>query len=166
LKRMNRHYTTAEFLESVRMIRRYFTLPALTTDVIAGFPGETMEEFEQTKAFLKTAGFYELHVFPYSRRKGTAADLMKDQVPPEIKKIRADELLKLSDEFREAFESRLDGKTVEVLTERQEEIGGSLAYTGYTKEYVRTAVFGNVSENEIVNGVFTKCSEVNRTDVV
>ncbi|MBR0087870.1 MAG: tRNA (N(6)-L-threonylcarbamoyladenosine(37)-C(2))-methylthiotransferase MtaB [Lachnospiraceae bacterium] len=166
LKRMNRHYTTADFLESARMIRKFFALPALTTDVIAGFPGETEEEFEQTKAFLKTAGFYELHVFPYSRRKGTAADLMKDQVPPEIKKIRTDELLKLSDEFREAFESRLDGKTVEVLTERQEEIGGSLVYTGYTKEYVRTAVYGDVSENEIVNGVFTKCSEVNRVDVV
>lgn len=139
LFRMNRHYTTGEYLEKVELLRRAFDRPAVTTDVIVGFPGESEEEFERTKRFLERVNFYEMHVFPYSRREGTAAAGRKDQVPEEIKKKRSGILLNLakkqSREFREAY----IGSDVEVLFEESKEIGGVPCRIGYTAEYIRAA---------------------------
>ena len=139
LIRMNRHYTTGEYLKKVELLRRAFDRPAVTTDVIVGFPGESEEEFEKTKRFLERVNFYEMHVFPYSRREGTAAAGRKDQVPEEIKKKRSGILLDLakkqSREFREAY----IGSDVEVLFEESKEIGGAPCRIGYTAEYIRAA---------------------------
>ncbi|MBR5739204.1 MAG: radical SAM protein, partial [Lachnospiraceae bacterium] len=154
LKRMNRHYTPGEYLSGVELLRKYFDRPAITTDVIVGFPGETEAEFQETVDFVRQVGFYEMHIFQYSRRHGTVADRMKDQVPEDVKKARSAKLIALRDEMSEAFETALDGKTVEVLTEEKAEEAGFL--TGYTKEYVRVLVPKTVGENEIVRGVFRK----------
>lgn len=154
LKRMNRHYTPAEYAEGVALLRRYFKHPAITTDVIAGFPGETEEEFAETLAFAEAIGFYEMHVFQYSRRKGTVADRMKDQVPEPVKKRRSEALIALRDRMSAAFEASLTGETVEVLTEEKAEEAGFLS--GYTKEYVRVLVPETVGVNRIVTGVLKR----------
>ena len=117
LKRMNRHYTCEEYEERCQILRRYFEQPAITTDVIVGFPGETDEEFRQTKEFLKTIRFYEMHVFKYSRRAGTRADRMPDQVPEPVKTERSAELLSLEAEMSREYRSTFLGKTEEILLE-------------------------------------------------
>ena len=103
---MNRHYTTAEYEECCRLLREHFDHPAITTDVIVGFPGETEEEFAATKAYLERIHFYEMHIFKYSRRAGTRADRMPDQIPEQVKTVRSDELLalekKMSLEYRKS----------------------------------------------------------------
>ena len=99
---MNRHYTTEEYAAGCDILRRYFDNPAITTDVIVGFPGETEEEFEATKAFLERIGFYEMHIFKYSRRAGTRADRMPEQVPEQIKNVRSEALLLLEKPRSEA----------------------------------------------------------------
>ena len=154
LHRMNRHYTAAEYAEKAALLRKYFRDPALTTDVIAGFPGETDAEFAETLDFVRKIGFYELHVFQYSRRKGTVADRMPDQVPEETKKSRSEALIALGREMSEAYETRLSGQTVEVLTEEKTENGAFVS--GYTKEYVRVLLPASFGENAIVRGVFRK----------
>lgn len=140
LKRMNRKYNTREFAACCERLRRYFTEPALTTDVIVGFPGETQEEFAQTLEFLKKIRFYEIHVFKYSRRKGTKADRMTDQVPEEVKSKRSDILLKLTREGSQAYRERLTGSVQEVLMEDACRVGEKICQTGHTKEYVKVAV--------------------------
>lgn len=115
LKRMNRKYDTEEFLACCDRLRAYFDEPALTTDVIVGFPGETEEEFETTVEFIKKIRFYETHVFKYSRRKGTRADRMPDQIPEQIKTKRSEKLLELHRENSKNYRNRLIGTTVEVL---------------------------------------------------
>ena len=95
LKRMNRHYTAEEYYEKVKLLREVFAHPAITTDVIVGFPGETEEEFEATEAFLEKVCFFEMHVFKYSVRKGTAAALMEKQVPEQVKNERSARLIEL-----------------------------------------------------------------------
>ena len=155
LKRMNRHYTTAEYADKCRLIRKYFTHPAITTDLIVGFPGETEEEYQTTKAFVDSINFYETHVFKFSKREGTKAATMKDQVSSEIKGRRSSELLKLSAEKQRRFEEHLLGKKVEVLIEGQLEVTNMLhgddnldfgntsadpsqnVWYGHTKEYVK-----------------------------
>lgn len=139
LFRMNRHYTTGEYLEKVGLLRRAFDHPAVTTDVIAGFPGESEKEFERTKRFLETVNFYEMHVFQYSRREGTAAAARKDQVPEEVKKIRSGILLELAKKQSRAFRESYIGKNVEVLFEESREINGISCRIGYTGEYIRAA---------------------------
>jgi threonylcarbamoyladenosine tRNA methylthiotransferase MtaB len=163
LKRMNRHYTPAEYAEGVALLRRYFKHPAITTDVIAGFPGETEEEFRETLSFAEQIGFYEMHVFQYSRRKGTVADRMKDQVLEPVKKLRSEALIALRERMSEAFEQSLEGETVEVLTEEKAEEKGFLS--GYTKEYVRVLVPNAVGENRIVRGVLRRENGKNRLEV-
>lgn len=140
LKRMNRHYTTEEFLHCCQILRRYFDNPAITTDVIVGFPGETEEEFEVTKGFLKQVGFYEMHVFKYSKREGTRAANMENQVPEQEKSRRSDQLLKLEAEMSLAYRKDFLGKRKEVLLEEPVEIDGRTYLTGHTKEYVKAAV--------------------------
>ena len=117
LKRMNRRYTAEEYYEKCELLREVFDHPALTTDVIVGFPGETEEEFRESKAFLEKVNFYETHIFKYSRRQGTKAAEMKDQVPEPVKTERSNQLIALGKVNKKAFEDRLIGQTVEVLME-------------------------------------------------
>lgn len=156
LKRMNRKYTTMEYFRGCELLRKYFDHPAITTDVIVGFPGETEEEFAQTKAFLESVQFYEMHIFPYSRRKGTPADRMKDQVADQIKKERSHILLSLEKQMSKEYRDGYVGKTVEVLMEEPYEYEGKEYYVGYTKTYVKIAVFAKADyTNQIVSGTVT-----------
>lgn len=139
LKRMNRKYTAAQYEEGCRLLRKYFDHPAITTDVIVGFPGETEEEFEMTKAFLEKIHFYEMHIFKYSKRQGTRAAVMENQVPEEIKTKRSAELIALSERMSNEFRSYYLGREEEVLFEEPAEIDGKTMYVGYTKEYVKVA---------------------------
>ncbi|MEE0595733.1 MAG: tRNA (N(6)-L-threonylcarbamoyladenosine(37)-C(2))-methylthiotransferase MtaB [Agathobacter sp.] len=139
LKRMNRKYTAAQYEEGCRLLRKYFAHPAITTDVIVGFPGETEEEFETTKAFLEKIHFYEMHIFKYSKRQGTRAAVMENQVPEEIKTKRSAELIALSERMSNEFRSYYLGREEEVLFEEPAEINGKTMYVGYTKEYVKVA---------------------------
>ncbi len=139
LKRMNRKYTAAQYEEGCRLLRKYFAHPAITTDVIVGFPGETEEEFEMTKAFLEKIHFYEMHIFKYSKRQGTRAAVMENQVPEEIKTKRSAELIALSERMSNEFRSYYLGREEEVLFEEPAEIDGKTMYVGYTKEYVKVA---------------------------
>lgn len=116
---MNRKYLTEEYYEKVCILRKYFDHPAITTDVIVGFPGETQEEFEATKEFLRKTGFYEMHIFKYSRRKGTPAAAMKDQISEDIKALRSNELLQLEKEMSQKYREAFLHKTVEVLFEEK-----------------------------------------------
>lgn len=140
LKRMNRHYTTKEYYESVTYLREAFDHPAITTDVIVGFPGETEEEFADTKAFLEKTNFYEMHIFKYSKRTGTRAAVMPGQLTEAVKGVRSNELLMLEKEQSKAFRSFYLGKTVKVLLEEQKEIAGEHYWLGHTPAYVRVAV--------------------------
>ncbi len=132
LKRMNRRYTTEEFKESVNLLRNAFKNVALTTDVIVGFPGETEEEFNETYNFLKDINFYEMHVFKYSPRRGTAAEKMPNQVDGEIKEERSKKLLELSKENELAFNKKYLGQEVEVLFEERE----GKYFKGHTTNYI------------------------------
>lgn len=145
LKRMNRKYDTEEFGACCERLRSHFDHPALTTDVMVGFPGETEEEFSETVAFLKKIRFYETHVFKYSRRKGTRADRMDGQIPEPVKTKRSDLLLKLTEENSLNYRTRLLGRTVEVLMEEPYVLQGKIWQTGHTREYVKVAVPGEDS---------------------
>ena len=153
LKRMNRHYTCEDYLYRCGILRKYFRDPAITTDVIVGFPGETDEEFAETKTFLETVHFYEMHVFKYSRRAGTRADRMPDQVPEPVKTKRSAELLALEKEMSKAYRASFLGRETEVLLEEPVEIGGARYMVGHTKEYVKAAVPEAGGKNCFVRGV-------------
>ncbi|MCR5590558.1 MAG: tRNA (N(6)-L-threonylcarbamoyladenosine(37)-C(2))-methylthiotransferase MtaB [Lachnospiraceae bacterium] len=140
LQRMNRHYSTAEYEEKVALIREFFAHPAVTTDVIVGFPGETEDEFEITRAFLEKIDLYECHVFKYSRRAGTAADKMKGQLTDAVKSARSALLITDSQKRTRKFMSFYAGKCVEVLTEDTENIDGMERTVGYTPEYVKCSL--------------------------
>lgn len=137
LKRMNRHYTTEEFLEKTELLRSHFEHPAITTDIIVGFPGETGEEFEETRRFLDKADLYECHIFKYSRRKGTAADRMQGQLTDAVKSARSAILIEDSNRRKRDFARYYLGKEVEVLTEDTEIVDGSEYTVGYTPQYVK-----------------------------
>ena len=124
LKRMNRRYTSEEFYEKCEILRKYFEKPALTTDVIVGFPQETEEEFETTYEFLKKICFYETHIFKYSKREGTKAAVMQGQIPEQIKAKRSARLIELGEKNRRAYEESFLGKTVEVLVEEKSDVNG------------------------------------------
>lgn len=140
LKRMNRRYTAEEFYEKCVLLRRYFDHPALTTDVIVGFPGETEEEFEESRAFVDQVDFYETHIFKYSRRAGTKAAVMKDQVPDQVKTQRSNVMIEMSRRKQETYESRLIGTTQEVLIEECIEHAGEKYQVGHTREYVKVGI--------------------------
>ena len=157
LARMNRHYTAQEYLERCVILRKHFDNPAITTDVIVGFPGETVEEFDETKRFLETVRFYEMHIFKYSKREGTRAAVMENQVPEQDKSVRSDILLtlehKMSDEYRESFL----GKETEVLLEEKVVIGGQAYMMGHTRQYVKAAIpFEEGLKNTTVKGRLTE----------
>ena len=140
LKRMNRRYSTDEFLEKTKLIREYFIHAGITTDVIAGFPGETNEEFIETKEYMNKVDFYEAHIFKYSRRKGTLADKMDNQLTDKEKSVRSEILIKDANERSRKFREYYIGKRAEVLFEEIIVIGGEDYLTGYTREYVKVAL--------------------------
>lgn len=140
LKRMNRHYTPEEYLDKCRLLRKYFRNPAITTDVIVGFPGETEEEFEETKAFLDQVDFYETHIFKYSKRQGTKAAAMKDQISNPVKSQRSEQLIKRGKDRKDVYRSQFIGTSVPVLWEEKIEADGKDYWVGYSKEYVKMAL--------------------------
>ncbi len=150
LGRMNRRYTTEEYYAKTELLRQYFPGCAITTDVIVGFPGETEEEFDTTKAFLAQVGFFEMHIFKYSRRKGTRADKMPNQVLEEVKNRRSNELLELEREQSNAFRSAYIGKKVKVLLEEEKEMNEKRYWLGHTGEYVKVATEGEYAPNMLV----------------
>lgn len=153
LKRMNRKYTTKEYERGCELLRKYFVHPAITTDVIVGFPGETEEEFEQTKAYLEHIHFYEMHIFKYSKRKGTRAAVMPDQIDEQIKAVRSEKLIALGHDMSKEFRKFYIGKNEEVLFEEKAVIGDKEYFVGYTKEYVKAAKKTDENlENQIVSG--------------
>ncbi|MBR3242044.1 MAG: tRNA (N(6)-L-threonylcarbamoyladenosine(37)-C(2))-methylthiotransferase MtaB [Parasporobacterium sp.] len=154
LKRMNRDYSTSDFLESLSKIRSVFQEPAITTDVIVGFPQETETEFEETIQFVQKAGFSQLHVFPYSRRKGTRADKMQGQLSKAQKAERARFLIKEGEKLQRSYMERFFGKPVQVLIEEVVYEEGREWLVGFTPEYVRSAV--RVSEENYPETIINK----------
>lgn len=148
LRRMNRRYTAEEYAAKCQLLRKYFAHPALTTDVITGFPGETPEEFEESRAFVDSIDFYETHIFKYSRREGTKAAVMPNQVPEQIKAERSKVLIALSEEKQSRFEEELIGTTQEVLMEEAIEREDGIWQIGHTKEYVK---IGYKTEKNLAN---------------
>ena len=147
LKRMNRKYTIEEFMDKCKLLREYFDRPAITTDVIVGFPGETEKEFATTVSNLEILNLYELHVFKYSVRSGTVAECMPNQVPEEIKNIRSNVLLTMTSKQKARYEQDMSGCEAEVLVEEMVRDG---VYTGHTKRYIKVELS---SEENIVNQI-------------
>ncbi|SDW00040.1 threonylcarbamoyladenosine tRNA methylthiotransferase MtaB [Lachnospiraceae bacterium KHCPX20] len=147
LQRMNRHYTTEEFKKSCELLKEYFSDPALTTDIICGFPGETEEEFLQTLDFVGAVGFYEIHVFPYSVRQGTRAERMPDQITKKVKQERCQKLRTRAQELKQEYLTRHAGDVREILLEDQQMVEDQLCWMGYTKEYIRCYVPVSEVEN-------------------
>lgn len=153
LKRMNRRYDTKGYAEKCAILRKHYEHPAITTDVIVGFPGETWEEFEETKAFLEKIHFYEMHIFKYSKREGTKAAVMEHQVPEEIKAERSGILLALEKEMSKEYRDYYIGQETEALLEEEFLFEGKRYFTGYTKEYVKVAFRTEENlENILVKG--------------
>ena len=152
LKRMNRRYDRQRYLDLVQRLRRAVPEITISTDIIVGFPGETEEEFAESKAFVDKVDFYETHIFKYSRREGTKAAAMKDQVPDQIKAARSAELLELNRKKQAVYEERLLGTTQEVLIEEKIVRDGEELQIGHTKEYVKIGVKNpNNLINQLVN---------------
>lgn len=158
LHRMNRHYTAEEYAECVARLRTFFDRPAITTDVIVGFPGETDEEFSECVSFLEKIGFYEIHVFKYSVRHGTAAEKLPDQQTDETKTSRSRELLALTRKQAQAYREQFLGEKEELLLEEPVTVNGKQYFTGHTKRYVEGAVpmerCGGCAEGDLLSGTF------------
>lgn len=141
LKRMNRRYTAAEYAHAVDLIRKYYDAPGLTTDIIAGFPGETDAEFEETLRFAEKIAFTQAHIFKFSARSGTRAALMPGQIPAAVKAARSAELIRLTDALKARYEDSFTGRTACVLLEQQcRDENGEMFITGFTPEYVKIAI--------------------------
>ena len=146
LKRMNRRYTAREYRERCGILRKYFTDPALTTDIIVGFPGETEEEFEESRTFVESIGFYETHIFQYSRRAGTRAAAMCGQVPRSVKHARSSRMLELHERQSGIYEERHKHRQAELLVEEREQMpSGGIRLMGHTREYIKAAL---IKDNE------------------
>lgn len=153
LKRMNRKYSAGEYLEGCRILRKYFKNPALTTDVIVGFPQESEEEFEQSYKMIESVEFYETHIFKYSRRQGTRAAQMEGQVDETVKTERSHKLIQLGKEKKQKYMESFLGQQVEILFEETAKIQGEEYWIGYTKEYLKVAAKSKENlENRIVFG--------------
>lgn len=140
LKRMNRKYTTEEYYEKCCLLRKHFENPAITTDVIVGFPGETEDEFRQTKDFLQKVGFSQMHIFKFSPRKGTRAADMADQVKEETKQSRSSSLLALEEQMGREYRKLFIGKTEKLLVEEELTMDGAKYQTGHNERYLKLAV--------------------------
>ena len=140
LERMNRRYRSVQYKERCEILRKYFENPALTTDVIVGFPMETEEDFQASYEFVRDIHFYETHIFKYSRRHGTKAAQMDGQLTDAVKAERSDKMLELNEAREKEYEDTFLGKDVEVLLEEEVDIQGKSYYLGHTREYVKVAV--------------------------
>lgn len=158
LERMNRRYRSEEYMEKCRLLRRVYDRPALTTDVIVGFPGETEEEFEASRAFVEEVNFFETHIFKYSRREGTRAAAMPDQIPEQEKTRRSHILLELDAQRRQEYMESFLGEEKEVLLEEKVELDGKNWWVGYTREYLKTIVpdDGKNRANEMISVRFSQ----------
>ena len=139
LVRMNRKYTTEEYAQSVDVLKKYYDAPAITTDIIVGFPQETEEEFLETMEFAKRIGFSKIHVFKYSRRKGTVADKMSGQIEEQVKNTRSERLMALEAALGETYREQFLGKAEAVLFEESAVVDGEVCQVGYNERYVRIA---------------------------
>ena len=161
LRRMNRHYTAEEFMESVKLLRRYYEEPAITTDVIVGFPGESEAEFEETVKFLEEVNFYEMHVFKYSVRKGTVAAKLPVQIPDPVKGVRSDVLLEMTESQSKAYRNKFIGKSEELLLEEIIQTPAGASWRGHTKRYVEGYIpcdsdgAQQFEAGQLVRGTFT-----------
>ena len=161
LRRMNRHYTAEEFMESVKLLRRYYEEPAITTDVIVGFPGESEAEFEETVKFLEEVNFYEMHVFKYSVRKGTVAAKLPVQIPDPVKGVRSDVLLEMTESQSKAYRNKFIGKSEELLLEEIIQTPAGACWRGHTKRYVEGYIpcdsdgAQQFEAGQLVRGTFT-----------
>ena len=161
LRRMNRHYTAEEFMESVKLLRRYYEEPAITTDVIVGFPGESEAEFEETVKFLEEVNFYEMHVFKYSVRKGTVAAKLPVQIPDPVKGVRSDVLLEMTERQSKAYRNKFIGKSEELLLEEIIQTPAGACWRGHTKRYVEGYIpcdsdgAQQFEAGQLVRGTFT-----------
>lgn len=161
LRRMNRHYTAEEFMESVKLLRRYYEEPAITTDVIVGFPGESQAEFEETVKFLEEVNFYEMHVFKYSVRKGTVAAKLPVQIPDPVKGVRSDVLLEMTESQSKAYRNKFIGKSEELLLEEIIQTPAGACWRGHTKRYVEGYIpcdsdgAQQFEAGQLVRGTFT-----------
>lgn len=162
LKRMNRKYTSEEFLEKCELLRKYYRKVSITTDIIAGFPGETEEEFNETMDFVKKVRFYEAHIFPFSKRNGTRAALMPNQLSNAVKKDRANALIELTNNIRNEYINELVGEYEEILVEEMVSFNDSLFYKGHSKRYVPSYIActdekidltGRIIRGKIVNNI-------------
>lgn len=160
LTRMNRRYDTARYAKSCEIIRKYFPNAAITTDVIVGFPQETEEEFEITKEYLERIHFYEMHVFKYSRRKGTAADRMDGHVSEAVKSQRSAQLIELGSKMSAQYRQNAIGSAQEVLFEEEAVMEGKRYVTGYTKTYIK--VFLEINEED-ASGYINKIVSIHIT---
>ena len=150
LRRMNRRYTSLEYARKCELLRKYFSNPALTTDVIVGFPGETEEEFAETESFLEDISFFETHIFKYSRRKGTRADRMPNQVPEQVKTQRSSRLLERNERNRRKYLELFLHRELEVLLEEPAEYEGHIYQSGHTREYLPVLVPVEEQRNQIL----------------
>ena len=150
LKRMNRRYTAEEYAEKCDLLRRVYAHPALTTDVIVGFPGETEEEFAETVEFLKKIQFFETHIFKYSKRKGTKAAVMEQQLTEAVKTERSKVLQELDRKHTEQYVLDQIGQQVEILIEEETAIDGVTYQVGHTKEYIKAAV---IAKEDLTNQI-------------
>ena len=158
LKAMNRHYTIEKYMDTCRRIREVFDKPAITTDIIVGFPGETDEDFEDTYKHLKELSLYEMHVFKYSRRKGTVADKLPDQVDERVKNERSNRLLELTSKQKKEFETSFKGTEQSVLIEEIVEIDGTEYFRGHTMRYILV----DIPVSDIADATNNKESFINR----
>jgi threonylcarbamoyladenosine tRNA methylthiotransferase MtaB len=143
LKRMNRKYTREEYLEKCDLLRKAYDRPALTTDVIVGFPGETDEEFQDTVDYLENLNLYEMHIFKYSPREGTVAAKMKEQIHPDVKNSRSDVLIDMSARHKAAYEASFAGETISVLVEEIVHKDGKTYLKGHTERYMDIMIPGD-----------------------
>lgn len=152
LKRMNRKYTTTEYFNKVNILRKYFKNPAITTDIIVGFPKETKEEFEQTKIFLEKIGFSSIHIFKYSVRKGTKAEKMTGQIDEQTKIKRSKELMKLEQQMKNKYQESFYNNIEKVLFEEEIEVNNIKYQIGHNERYIKIAVNTNIDlNNKILN---------------
>ena len=161
LMRMNRKYTSQEYEEKVNLIRKFFEIPAFTTDVIVGFPGETEEEFKETMDFVKRIGFSHIHVFKYSRREGTKAAKMPNQIPEAIKHQRSSELISVAKKMSMDYKTLFLGKIEKILFEEEIEIDGKIYQIGHNERYLKFALR---SDENMINRIIRVKTERMLTD--
>ena len=160
LKRMNRHYSSAQYYEKCELLRKYYDRVAITTDVIVGFPQESEEEFEESRSFVEKVNFFETHIFKYSKREGTNAAKMPGQIPEQEKTRRSSILIELGKKHKREFLEYYLGKEIEILIEEEISLDGKKMQVGHTKEYMKAAVDAEKKlQNQIVKAKVIKVDE-------